>query len=101
MLEELTRIWGVSGREKRVTNYIIDQIIDYADEIKRDAMGNLIALKKGNGDNKKKIMTAAHMCSKDNGKWTVTSEKCGRSFSLYIFYESGSICQWCGRLCCM
>ncbi|WP_313129208.1 M42 family metallopeptidase [Anaerocolumna sp.] len=61
MLEELTKIWGVSGREKRVANYIIDQIVDYADEIKKDAMGNLIALKKGNGINKKKIMTAAHM----------------------------------------
>lgn len=61
MLEELTQLWGVSGRERRVSDYIIDQITPYADELKRDAMGNVIALKRGCGENKKKIMTAAHM----------------------------------------
>ena len=54
MLEELTQLWGVSGRERRVSDYIIDQVMPYADEIKRDAMGNLIALKKGSVEKKKK-----------------------------------------------
>lgn len=61
MLKELTQIWGVSGYETLVSDYIVDQVMDYADEIKRDAIGNLIVLKKGNGQDKKKIMCAAHM----------------------------------------
>lgn len=61
MLKELTQIWGVSGYETQVSDYIVKQVMDYADEIKRDAIGNLIVLKKGNGTNKKKIMCAAHM----------------------------------------
>lgn len=61
MLETLCGLWGVSGYEKLVSDYIISQVKDYADEIVRDAIGNLIVLKKGNGEHRKKIMTAAHM----------------------------------------
>ena len=39
----------------------MEQVKDYADEITRDAIGNLIVLKRGNGEEKKKIMVAAHM----------------------------------------
>ena len=61
MLKELVELWGVSGYEKNISDYIVEQVKDYADEIVRDAIGNLIVLKKGNGENKKKIMVAAHM----------------------------------------
>lgn len=61
MLKQLVEIWGVSGYEKKVSDYILEQVKDYADEIVRDAVGNLIVLKRGNGENKKKIMVAAHM----------------------------------------
>lgn len=61
MLKELTQIWGVSGYETKVSDFIVTQVLDDADEVKRDAIGNLIVLKKGNGENKKKIMVAAHM----------------------------------------
>ena len=61
MLDKLTSLWGVSGQEKQISEYIINQVKEYADSIIRDAMGNLIVLKKGNGENKKRIMTAAHM----------------------------------------
>ena len=61
MLKELTQIWGVSGSESQVADYLAAQCADYADEVKIDAIGNLIMLKKGNGANKKKIMCAAHM----------------------------------------
>ncbi len=61
MLKTLVELWGVSGYEKQVSDYIVEQVKDYADEIVRDAIGNLIVLKKGNGENKKRIMAAAHM----------------------------------------
>lgn len=61
MLKQLVELWGVSGYERQISDYIIEQVKDYADEIVRDAVGNLIVLKKGNGENKKRIMTAAHM----------------------------------------
>ncbi len=61
MLKELTQIWGVSGSESKVADYLIAKCSDYADEVKIDAIGNLIMLKRGNGTDKKKIMCAAHM----------------------------------------
>lgn len=60
MLEELTQLWGVSGMENSVSDYIAEKIFPYADEIKLDAVGNLIALKKGTGSSRKKIMLSAH-----------------------------------------
>lgn len=62
LLEELTQAWGVSGREKNVRAIIRREIRDYVDECYTDAMGNLIAYKKGtDSENNKKIMYAAHM----------------------------------------
>lgn len=61
MLKELTQIWGVSGDEGLVAEYLAKECTPYADEAKIDAMGNLILLKRGNGENRKKIMCAAHM----------------------------------------
>ena len=61
MIKEYTQLWGISGEETRVSNFVIEQIKDYADEIMRDAIGNLIVIKRGYGDNKKRIMSAAHM----------------------------------------
>jgi putative aminopeptidase FrvX len=61
LLNNLTQAFGVSGYEKEVRALIKEEVKDYADEITTDALGNLIAFKKGMGENKKKIMTAAHM----------------------------------------
>lgn len=62
LLEELTQAWGVSGREKNVRAIIRREIWDYVDECYTDAMGNLIAYKKGtDSENNKKIMYTAHM----------------------------------------
>jgi endoglucanase len=60
-LKELSQSFGVSGYEKEVRDIIKEAINAYADEITIDALGNLIAFKKGIGVNKKKIMLAAHM----------------------------------------
>lgn len=62
LLEELTQAWGVSGREKNVRAIIRREIRDYVDECYTDAIGNLIAYKKGtDSENNKRIMYTAHM----------------------------------------
>lgn len=62
LLKDLTQMWGVAGYEKEVRNYIEKIVEPYADEIIKDAVGNLIVLKKGTGGAaSKKIMLAAHM----------------------------------------
>ncbi len=62
LLEDLTQLWGVAGYEKAVREFIRDEIDGLADEIWTDAIGNLVALKKGKGAaGSKKIMYAAHM----------------------------------------
>lgn len=61
MIKKYTQTWGISGQERQVSDLIIGEIKDYADEIIRDAMGNLIVLKRGYGEHKKRIMCAAHM----------------------------------------
>lgn len=58
LMKNLSDCFSPSGREKNVRELIINEIKSYADEINVDALGNLIARKKGNG---KKIMFSAHM----------------------------------------
>lgn len=57
LLKKLCSTFSPSGSEERITNLIYNEVKDFADEIKRDVLGNLIVRKKGNG---KKIMLAAH-----------------------------------------
>lgn len=59
-IEELSLINGASGREDKVREYIISKIKDYC-QYRTDAMGNLIAFKKGRETPKNKIMLDAHM----------------------------------------
>ena len=58
LLKKLTQTDGVSGDEGDIRAVIEKEIKKYCDEISTDAMGNLIAHKKGNG---KRVMLAAHM----------------------------------------
>ena len=58
LLKKLMFTPSVSGREEKIREVIYNEIKNYCDEISTDAMGNLIARKKGNG---KKIMFCAHM----------------------------------------
>ena len=52
---------SVSGREEAVREKIKELIAPYTDENYTDNLGNLVAVKYGNGENKKKIMLCAHM----------------------------------------
>lgn len=59
MLKNIVTAYGPSGRERAAAEVIKGYIADAADEIRYDAMGNLIALKKGVTG--KKVMLSAHM----------------------------------------
>lgn len=59
LLKKLTGTFGPSGYEGKIAEVIMEEIKPYVDEIRQDRLGNVIALKKGNG--KGKLMMAAHM----------------------------------------
>lgn len=59
MIRTLVETWGPSGNEEIIRETISGLVKDYVDELRTDALGNLIAVKKGKGG--KKIMVAAHM----------------------------------------
>lgn len=59
-LKKLCLLNGTSGNENEVREYIINQIKDHA-EYHVDALGNIIAFKKGKSTPKNKIMIDAHM----------------------------------------
>ncbi|MCS7286353.1 MAG: M42 family metallopeptidase [Anaerolineae bacterium] len=59
LIKTLTETYGPAGNEARIRQLLRDMVKDKADEVKVDALGNLIALKKGKGG--KKVMLAAHM----------------------------------------
>jgi putative aminopeptidase FrvX len=60
-LKQLSEAVGVSGHEDEVREVIIDAITDKVDEYRVDSIGNVIALKKGDGMSDLKVMVAAHM----------------------------------------
>lgn len=49
ILEKATQINSVSGSENEIRKFISDNVKKYCDELSVDAMGNLIAHKKGSG----------------------------------------------------
>ena len=57
-LKLVTQVFGVSGNEDEIRETITNEIKKHVDDIRVDAMGNLIAVKRGK---KKKILLAAHM----------------------------------------
>ena len=61
LLEKLTATAGPSGDEAAVRALIREQIEPYADEIRVDGLGNLLAFKKGRRPAVKKLLFHAHM----------------------------------------
>lgn len=60
LIKRLVEAYGPSGFEENLRALIRPEIEPYADEIEVDAMGNLIAHKRGDGSGLK-VMVAAHM----------------------------------------
>jgi len=59
LLRQICKIPGAPGFEQRIREFVIEQARPLVDELKTDAMGNVLAIKKGKGD--KRVMVAAHM----------------------------------------
>ena len=61
LLKQLTEATGVASDEKEVRLLLRDLITDHVDEWRVDALGNLLALKKGDGSSDLRVMVDAHM----------------------------------------
>jgi endoglucanase len=59
LLKELCETPGIPGHEERLRAIVRRELKEYTDEMRVDAMGNLICLKRGRG--RKKLMIASHM----------------------------------------
>jgi len=61
LLEKLCNATAVSGDEHEVRQIVLEEIKDVADTIKVDVLGNVLAIRLGNGENRVRVMMAAHM----------------------------------------
>ncbi len=61
LLKNLTEAVGVSGEEKEIRHLIRELIADHVDQWHVDALGNLIATKKGTGVSDLRVLVDAHM----------------------------------------
>jgi endoglucanase len=61
LLRMLSEAYGVSGREDAVRAILLEEIRARVDECRIDAVGNLIARKKGSGPSQVRVLAAAHM----------------------------------------
>ena len=59
LLKKICELPGAPGFEHRIRDFIKKEVTSLVDKVEIDAMGNLIALKKGNSG--KKVMVAAHL----------------------------------------
>jgi putative aminopeptidase FrvX len=62
LLKKLSEARGVSGYEAEVRGTVTEEFGRYADEVQTDKLGNVIALKRGEGEEpRRRIMLAGHM----------------------------------------
>jgi len=61
LLEQLSNACAVSGDEREVRRIVRAEIESFADDIKVDAMGNLLAVRRAQVENPLRVMLAAHM----------------------------------------
>jgi endoglucanase len=62
LAKRLAEAFGVSGFEDEIRDVIREEIAGLVDEVSVDAMGNLVAIRKGRGgDGARRVMLAAHM----------------------------------------
>ena len=60
-LKQIVQTQGVSGKERPVAEKIKEIVAPFCDDAYIDALGNLIAVKKGSANSAKKVMLCAHM----------------------------------------
>ncbi|MGD2177005.1 MAG: M42 family metallopeptidase, partial [Anaerolineae bacterium] len=58
---ELSEAFGVSGNEDDVRAVVLDAVRDHVDGFEVDALGNVLTIKRGTGQDRIRVMLAAHM----------------------------------------
>lgn len=61
LLEKLCNACAVSGDEGEVRKIVLEEVKPFANEVKVDAMGNVLVTKFGSGENRPRVMLDAHM----------------------------------------
>jgi endoglucanase len=61
LLERLCNVVAVSGDEGDVRRIVLEEIKPHADEIRVDALGNVLATRRGRGRKRLRVMLDAHM----------------------------------------
>jgi tetrahedral aminopeptidase len=61
LLERLCNASAVSGDEGEVRQIVLKEITPFSDEVKVDALGNVLVTKKGTGRNRLRVMLDCHM----------------------------------------
>ena len=61
ILKKICAVPSVSGREDAIRSCLADLVTPYADEVKTDALGNLIAIRRGTAKEPRVRMLCAHM----------------------------------------
>ncbi len=59
LLKKISKTPGAPGFEQRIRAFVMQEVAPFVDEMRTDAMGNVITIKKGKSD--KKVMIAAHL----------------------------------------
>lgn len=61
LIKRLSESYGPSGSEEGVRELVREEVKSFVDQVRVDALGNLIAQRRGSGNRRKKIMLAAHL----------------------------------------
>jgi putative aminopeptidase FrvX len=62
LLKQTCEVAGAPGFEKRIRDFVVEQVTPLVDEVSVDNLGNVIAIKKGTDNpERKRVMVAAHM----------------------------------------
>src|SRR5512133_1034354 len=85
LLEKLCNVIAISGDEGEVRRIVLEEIKPYADDVKVDAIGNVLATRCGTGKNRLRVMLDAHM---DEVGFMIVADD---SDGLYRFENVGGI----------
>src|SRR5512138_328740 len=85
LLEKLCNVIAVSGDESEVRKIVLEEVKPYVDEVKVDALGNVLATKQGRGRKRLRVMLDAHM---DEVGFIIVAED---GEGLYRFEDVGGI----------
>lgn len=61
LLERLCNACAVSGDEREVRQIVLEEVRPHVDEVSVDALGNVLAIRMGQGEGRLRVMLTAHM----------------------------------------